>query len=257
MAQMAKLPANIVFFTQITKEVADDPDFLDAMRKANIKGALVGVESVTAEGLKAVYKNFNSAGADLVKQLRTFRKHGVHVLGSFIFGLPTDRAETFDATAALAQEAELTFAQFVMLTPFPGTVDFNNWEASMKDDPTRIGGIPLTRHWLIPQNLRPKIYNAHPVLSPEEIRTRTQSVWDRFYSLGPVWKRSRCTPTLRARLAFVLCSKLYRQMYASTGIATDSARVHRATTVARWIAKPCRRLFHTAPMPELQVPSSV
>ena len=257
MAQMAKLPANMVFFTQITMEVADDPDFLDAMRKANIKGALVGVESVTAEGLKAVYKNFNTSGADLVQQLRTFRKHGVHVLGSFIFGLPTDRAETFDATAALAQEAELTFAQFVMLTPFPGTVDFNNWEASMKDDPTRIGGIPLTRHWLIPQNLRPKIYNAHPVLSPEEIRTRTQSVWDRFYSLGPVWKRSRCTPTLRARLAFVLCSKLYRQMYASTGIATDSARVNRATTVARWLAKPCRRLFHTAPMPELQVPSGI
>jgi radical SAM superfamily enzyme YgiQ (UPF0313 family) len=257
MAQMAKLPANMVFFTQITMEVAEDPDFLDAMRKANIKGALVGVESVTAEGLKAVYKNFNTAGADLVQQLRTFRKHGVHVLGSFIFGLPTDRAETFDATAALAQEAELTFAQFVMMTPFPGTVDFNNWEASMKDDPTRIGGIPLTRHWLIPQNLRPKIYAPHPVLSPEEIRARTQSVWDRFYSLGPVWKRSRCTPTLRARLAFVLLSKLYRQMYASTGIATDSARVNRATTVARWIAKPCRRLFHTAPMPELQVPSGI
>ncbi len=255
MAQMAKLPANMVFFTQITMEVADDPDFLDAMRKANIKGALVGVESVTAEGLKAVYKNFNTSGADLVLQLRKFRKHGVHVLGSFIFGLPTDRAETFDATAALAQEADLTFAQFVMMTPFPGTVDFNNWEASMKDDPTRIGGIPLTRHWLIPQNLRPKIYSDHPVLSAEEIRSRTQSVWDRFYSLGPVWKRSRCTPTLRARLAFVLLSKLYRQMYASTGIATDSARVNRATTVARWIAKPCRRLFHTAPMPELQVPS--
>ena len=30
---------------------------------------------------------------------------------------------------------------------------------------------------------------------------------------------------MRARLAFVLISKLYRQMYANTGIATDSARV--------------------------------
>jgi radical SAM superfamily enzyme YgiQ (UPF0313 family) len=257
MAQMAKLPADMVFFTQITMEAAEDPRFLDAMCQANIKGALVGVESVTPEGLKAVYKNFNPSGADLVDRLRRFREHGVHVLGSFIFGLPTDRAETFDATAALAEEAELTFAQFVMMTPFPGTVDFNNWEASMDKDPTRIAGIPLTRHWLIPQNLRPKIYTPHPVLSSEEIRARTQAVWDRFYRMRSIWKRSRCTPTLRSRLAFVLLSKLYRQMYANTGIATDSARVNRATTLARWIAKPCRRLFQTAPMPELQVPGSI
>ena len=256
MAQMAKLPHDMVFFTQITMEVAEDPQFLDAMRSANIKGALVGVESVTPEGLKAVHKNFNAAGAELVEQLRTIRRHGVHVLGSFIFGLPTDRADTFAATAALADEAELTFAQFVMLTPFPGTLDFNDWEATMKADSTRIAGIPLTRHWLIPQHLRPKLYTEHPVLSLDEIKAGTQEVWNRFYSLRSVWKRSRCTPTLRSRLAFVLLSKLYRQMYANTGIATDSARIQRATTVARWIAKPCRRLFQAAPMPELAMPSA-
>ena len=49
--------------------------------------------------------------------------------------------------------------------------------------------------------------------------------------------------TLKARLGFVLISKLYRQMYANTGIATDSARVSRANRWARLIAKPCRRLF--------------
>ncbi len=256
MRLMAKLPSDMVFFTQITMEVAEDPDFLDAMRSARIKGALVGVESVTAEGLKAVHKNFNAAGGELVERLRTIRRHGVHVLGSFIFGLPTDRAESFDATAALAEEAELTFAQFVMLTPFPGTLDFQDWEASMEADPTRIAGIPLTRHWLIPQQLRPKLYTAHPVLSLDEIKARTQKVWDRFYSLRSVWKRSRCTPTLRSRLAFVLISKLYRQMYANTGIATDSARIQRATAVAKWIAKPCQRLFRAAPMPELSAPTA-
>ena len=42
----------------------------------------------------------------------------------------SDRADTFDATAALALKADITFAQFVMMTPFPGTVDFNKWEKS-------------------------------------------------------------------------------------------------------------------------------
>ena len=91
MAELAKLPKDMVFFTQITMEAGEDGEYLDAMRKANIKGALVGVEAVTPEGLKAVFKDFNYSGEALAKQLQTFKKHGVHVLGSFIFGLPTDK----------------------------------------------------------------------------------------------------------------------------------------------------------------------
>jgi hypothetical protein len=91
-------------------------------------------------------------------------------------------------------------------------------------------------------------------MNSEEMRARTQGVWDRFYSFPSVWKRSRCTPHLRARLAFVFISKLYRQMYASTGIATDSARQKKASNWARWLAIPCRKLFSGRPMPDLQMP---
>ncbi len=34
----------------------------------------------------------------------------------------------------------------------------------------------------------------------------------------------------------------------------NSARVGRSALRARWIAKPCRRLFTASPMPELAVP---
>ena len=84
MGRLAQLPSDMVFFTQITMEAAEDEAFLDAMRRANIKGALVGVEAVTPEGLKDVYKGFNEVGEALVHRLRKFRDHGVHVLGSFI-----------------------------------------------------------------------------------------------------------------------------------------------------------------------------
>ena len=249
MERLAQLPSDMVFFTQITMEAAEDEAFLDAMRRANIKGALVGIEAVTPEGLKDVYKSFNDVGEALVERLRKFRDHGVHVLGSFIFGLPSDRPSTFDATADVADRAGLAFAQFVMLTPYPGTVDFASWEKSVGESAERVAGIPVTRHWLIPQAQRPKVYAPHPVMAADEIRARTQAVWDRFYSLGRIWERSRCAHTLRARIAFVLISKLYRQMYANTGIATDSARVNRANRWARLIAKPCRRLFAARPLP--------
>ncbi|HLJ14165.1 MAG TPA: radical SAM protein, partial [Bryobacteraceae bacterium] len=256
MERLAGLPEDMIFFTQITMEAAEDAEFLEAMRKARIKGALIGVEAVTPEGLKAVFKDFNYSGDRLVQQLQTFKEHGVHVLGSFIFGLPTDTQETFPATATLAEKAGIAFAQFVMLTPFPGTVDFERWEKNQSGGAARVGSIPVTRYWLIPPRLRPKMFMPHPSMTSDELRKRTQEVWDRFYGLRLVWKRSQCASTLRDRLAFVFISKLYRQMYANTGISTDSARKSRATFFARWLAKPCLRLFQAKPMPDLQAPGT-
>jgi radical SAM superfamily enzyme YgiQ (UPF0313 family) len=252
MTRLEQLPEDMVFFTQITMEAAEDPEFLQAMRRARIRGALVGVESVTPEGLKAVYKNFNEAGEGLVTRLQAFRAQGVHVLGSFIFGLPTDTPDTFAATADLAQRSGVSFAQFVMLTPFPGTLDFAKWE--QQEDGRTVEGVPLTRYWLLPASRRPKVYSPHPTMSPETIRRGTQAAWDSFYRLPAIWKRSTCVRSLRARLAFLLISKLYRQMYANTGIATDSARVAKSARRARLLASAVRRLFIARPMPELEVP---
>jgi hypothetical protein len=254
MQQLSRLPDDLVFYTQITMEAAEDEEFLQAMNRARIRGALVGVEAVTDAGLKDVYKGFNLAGDALVARLRTFRKHGVHVLGSFIFGLPSDRLDTFQATVDLADRADLAFAQFVLLTPFPGTVDFEKWAAGEGSAHAPVDGVPLTTHWLIPESRRPKLYVKHPTMSLEEIRVRTQGAWDDFYSWGRIWTRSSVVSSLRARVAFVLVSKLYRQMYANTGIATDSARVARSARWARLTGKACRRLFIGKPMPDLQVP---
>jgi radical SAM superfamily enzyme YgiQ (UPF0313 family) len=248
MRRLADLPDDITFFTQITMEAAEDPAFLDAMRAAHIRGALVGVESVTSEGLKSIHKDFNLAGDALAERLRTFRRHGVHVLGSFIFGLPTDTRETFDATVALAERAEIAFPQFIMLQPLPGTLDFERWEKTLDPVP-EIGGVPLTRYWLLPSPRRPKVYIRHPQLGAEDIRRYTQSTWDQLYTARAIWRRSRFLKSLSSRLLFLMISKVYRQMYVYTGIATDSARHAKAARMARWLARPCRRLFVSPPRP--------
>ena len=62
--------------------------------------------------------------------------------------------------------------------------------------------------------------------------------------------------SLKARLAFVLISKLYRQMYANTGIATDSARSNKAHRMTRLMARPLVRDGSTGqPMPEPEMPA--
>ena len=254
MGLMAQLPDDLNFFTQITMESAEDPEFLDAMRAAHIRGALVGVEAVTPEGLKDVYKDFNLAGEDLVERLQAFRQHGVYILGSFIFGLPSDRPGTFDATAELAQRAGVTFAQFVTLTPFPGTLDFEQWEREQGDEMPMVDGIPVSRHWLIPQEKRPKLLTPHPVMSGEQIRQGTQAVWNNFYSLKAAWKRSDMLKSFWNRVAFLVCSKAMLQAFGNTGLATDSARASRATRLGGFAFSLLQKMFSAPPMPDLRIP---
>src|SRR5574340_556872 len=142
------------------------------------------------------------------------------------------------------------------MTPFPGTVDFARWEKTAGAAEERVAGVPMNRYWLIPGHLRPKLYAEHPSMTPEEIRAGTQRAWDSYYTLGAIWARANCVKSLKSRLAFVFISKLYRQMYANTGIATDSARRKRANRWARAMAVVCRNLFAAKPMPELQVPAA-
>ena len=256
MSLMAQLPDDLNFFTQITMESAEDPEFLDAMRAARIRGALVGIEAVTPEGLKDVYKDFNLAGEELVERLQTFRKHGVYILGSFIFGLPSDRPATFEATAELAKRADIAFAQFVTLTPFPGTIDFEKWEQEQGDQIQKVDGIPVSRHWLIPQENRPKLLTPHPVMSGEEIRQGTQQVWNSFYSLRASWQRSSMLKAIRNRLIFVVASKVMLQAFGNTGLSTDSARSSRATKLGGIGFSLLQKMFAASPMPELQVPET-
>ena len=129
----------------------------------------------------------------------------MHVLGSFIFGLPSDRQDTFEATVALAEEADLTFAQFVLLTPFPARSISRSGRQTNRGSGTSVDGVPLTQHWLIPENQRPKLYTEHPTMSLEEIRVRTQGAWDRLLQLPPhleavARRRSMARACVRARV---------------------------------------------------------
>ena len=143
-----------------------------------------------------------------------------------------------------------------MLTPFPGTIDFAAWEKTLASDTTRIAGVPHHAPLADPAGAAAQglhtasgdVGRRHPTAERRVSGTSSTACRN-------IWERSQCVKSLKSRLAFVLISKLYRQMYANTGIATDSARVNRSAQWARMIAKPCRRLFVGKPMPDLQVPA--
>jgi len=141
----------------------------------------------------------------------------------------------------------------VLLTPFPGTVDFDKWASDEGRSETKIDGVPITRYWLIPEHKRPKLFTPH-----------RRSRWKRFVSgrrapgtgstaggtCGSVRGPSNPygTDRLRARVEDV-SSDVREHGHC------HRQRAHRAIRpVGRWLGLAARRLFVAPPMPDLAMP---
>jgi hypothetical protein len=135
MEEMAKLPKDMVFYTQMTMEAGEDDEFLDAMKKANIKGALVGIEAVTPEGLKAILQGLELSGDAMAKQLQTFKSTAFMCWARSSSGCRPTGLRPSTLRWRWRKKAGITFAQFVMMTPFPGTVDFGAGRRSRRRIP--------------------------------------------------------------------------------------------------------------------------
>jgi hypothetical protein len=68
--------------------------------------------------------------------------------------------DTFDATIALAEQANLIFPQFVLLTKFRSA--FEKWATHDDNRQRHVLGVPITRHWLIPKHQRHRLYSPPP-----------------------------------------------------------------------------------------------
>ena len=140
MEELAKLPKDMVFFTQMTMEAGEDGELSGCDAAGQHQGRAGGRGGGNAGGteggiqrLELLRRGAGQAVADIQDSM------ACTCLGSFIFGLPTDRPATFDATVEMAMKAGVTFAQFVMMTPFPGTVDFGRWEKEQSVNPDHGG----------------------------------------------------------------------------------------------------------------------
>ena len=110
------------------------------MKAARIKGALVGVEAVTPAGLKDVYKDFNLSGEALDRAAADFSRARGPRAGIVYLRLaerPSGDVRCHCALAAIS--ADLTFAQFVTLTPYPGPwisiAGRRPWESRLRPSP--------------------------------------------------------------------------------------------------------------------------
>lgn len=161
---------------QVRCDAARDPELMDLMSQAGCYYVYIGMESVHPDVLKCYDKR--QSVEQIEHAIAEFGKRNIHIHGMFIFGADHDTTETVRATARFAREHSLASAQFMILTPLPGTPVFDNM---VKE------GRILTRDW--------SLYDAHHVvyrpkkMTTFELQVETIRAFGAFYSLAAALKR--------------------------------------------------------------------
>jgi radical SAM superfamily enzyme YgiQ (UPF0313 family) len=165
---------------QCSIEIGDDPEMLDLASDAGCCGFFIGIETVSAENLASISKDFNNS-AQYRKRLARIRRAGIGVVAGIIVGLDHDDCGVFGKTLAFLRQMKIDALQLNILTPLPGTPLFAEMERT---------GRVTDRDW--------SHYDfRHVVFRPmrmgaEELRAGADWLYAQFYRLDRIlWRFAR------------------------------------------------------------------
>jgi radical SAM superfamily enzyme YgiQ (UPF0313 family) len=102
-----------------------DEEIAAKMKKGGCFLVKVGFESGNDEILKAMKKGVRATAEQGRKCAKIFKKAGIQVHGTFVFGMPGETPETIEQTIEYAKSLDIDFVQFSIAQPYPGTEFFS------------------------------------------------------------------------------------------------------------------------------------
>ena len=117
---------DIPFFVQCDAQIAKQEDFISLLARAGCFQMFVGVESFHRQTLIAAHKTQNHP--ELYEDIvRLSAKHNIQSHFSNIIGFPADTPESVDQHVRVLQSLNPTVASFYILTPIPGTEQYDEF----------------------------------------------------------------------------------------------------------------------------------
>jgi hypothetical protein len=141
------------------------------MRDSNCFNVYVGFESINPRTLKLFNKKQDLAKIE--RSIERFHAHKIRIHGMFVVGSDEDDLETLDATAEFALKHDIDSVQFMILTPIPGSPDYE----TLYDHGEKY---VISKNW--------QFYDGHHVvhqprrLSPYELQMGAINAMEKFYS---------------------------------------------------------------------------
>ncbi|HET6486456.1 MAG TPA: radical SAM protein [Spirochaetia bacterium] len=117
--EMIRLRLGFKWSTQVRTDVAKDPEMLDLMAEAGCIYLYIGFESVDPVALREMHKS--QTVEDMRSAIREIHRRRIGIHGMFVFGFDSDTPQTARATVDFALQERVDTAQFLILTPLPGS----------------------------------------------------------------------------------------------------------------------------------------
>ena len=173
---------------QVRTDVVRDPELLDLMQRSGCHLVYLGLESVNQDTLD----NFEKAQTvdDIRDAIKVLHQYGIKSHGMFVLGADPDDVQTVRDTVTFAKENEIDTVMLNILTPLPGTQQFEEFDAE---------GRIFDKRW--------ELYDAHHVvfeprrMTPYELQIEVLRGYARFYSLR-TWLKYVFTFQFTKRLLF-------------------------------------------------------
>ena len=175
-------PLKIKWASQCDILISRNEKLLAAMRDSGCLGLILGLESPRAQTLSEAGKRYVRAD-EYVTRIDKIQSYGISIWGSFIFGFDSDTWCDCMRAVRFAQRARLCMSCYPILTPYPGTVIFDQF---------RREGRLLTTDW--------DKYNGSTVvfrpkrMSVEQLRHAQMAAFCEFYSPPSAFRRLRVWP---------------------------------------------------------------
>jgi anaerobic magnesium-protoporphyrin IX monomethyl ester cyclase len=119
---IARLPQRIQFSVETRIELAP-ADTLRALKRAGLTSITIGIETPDEIRLRSYGRG--SPGEDRQKEfIELCQRLGIRTVAGFMIGFPDDTEESIRRVAEYAQRLNPTFANFNLVTPYPGTAYF-------------------------------------------------------------------------------------------------------------------------------------
>jgi radical SAM superfamily enzyme YgiQ (UPF0313 family) len=183
---------------QASIHIAQDDALLESMVASGCRGVLIGMESLDPTNLRDMGKEWNLAAASYSESLARFRKHGLAVYGTFVFGYDQDDPASIQRSIDFAREEKLFLAAFNHLIPFPGTPLYRRLQAE--------GRLLKPRWWLDDQGRVGEVTFRPKKMSPSELEERCLDARRQFYGWGSIFERVR---DRRANASSLLMTGIY------------------------------------------------
>jgi radical SAM superfamily enzyme YgiQ (UPF0313 family) len=177
----ALIPLKIKWSGLSTIDIVKKPHLFDLMIKSGCEGILAGFESINNANLVSVEKRTNKV-AEYKYAVKQFHQANIPILGCFVAGFDHDTKESLLATVDFIEEIGIDLPRFSILTPFPGTTLFADYEKE-----NRI----LTKNWGLYDTMHVVFEPKH--MSPAELQKIFFEMWKKAYTTKKILKRLRNT----------------------------------------------------------------